>query len=346
MSAPSPTPHPSHVQRLTDVHQRLVDAVEELTSGDAWRHMLEVAARLPTYSPSNVLLIAAQRPDATRVMGYRAWIRLGHQVNQGEKGIAILAPCLYRAEDADTVAPAIDDSDTEIAARVLRGYRVVHVFDISQTKGEAMPDQPRLLQGEDSDGIFDQLSALLREDGFTVRRGDCAGANGVTRFTDREVVVRDDVDPIQAVKTLAHELGHVRADHEHRFLGPDGRTDGCRGRAEVEAESIAFLIMTSAGYDTSTYSVPYVAGWSGGDLDLIRESATAAIAVAGPVNIAIRTVLSQRDRTIGQAEADARSRTPTRAPVGEHVASAEINRTPTSPGREPARQARDPGMAR
>lgn len=346
MNAPTPIQHPSHAQRLTDVHQRLVDAVEQLTTGDAWRHMLQVAARLPTYSPSNVLLIAAQRPNATRVMGYRAWIRLGHQVNAGEKGIAILAPCMYRAEDADSATAALDDTDTEIAQRVLRGYRVVHVFDISQTTGQEMPDQPRLLQGEDCDEIFAQLTAMLLDDGFTVRRDDCGGANGFTSFTAREVVVREDVDPIQAVKTLAHELGHVRADHEHRFLGPDGHTNRCRGRAEVEAESIAFLIMASAGHDTSAYSVPYVAGWSGGDLDLIRESATAAIAVAGPVNIAITAALTRRDRSIAQTEVDASNRTAPNATVDVQLSRTEPARTPTSPGHERERQSPDRGITR
>ena len=85
--------------RLTLLHQQLTMAVDDLAHSDAWRRMLDVAARLPTYSPSNVLLIAVQRPEATRVAGFRAWKSLGRHVLKGEKGIAILAPCLYRAND-------------------------------------------------------------------------------------------------------------------------------------------------------------------------------------------------------------------------------------------------------
>jgi len=102
---------------------------------------------------------------------------------------------------------------------------------------------------------------------------------GYTDFSARVVRVRDDVDEAQAVKTLAHELGHIRADHEHRF--PDyGVSRSCRGQAEVEAESIAYLVTAGATLDTASYSVPYLAGWSSGDTGLLRTSMTTVLAVA------------------------------------------------------------------
>ena len=79
--------------------------------------------------------------------------------------------------------------------------------------------------------------------------------------------------PLPGGQNLPHEFGHIRADHEHRF--PDYARDRiCRGQAEIEAESIAYLVTTDAGLDTANYSVPYLAGWSGGDIDLLRESMT------------------------------------------------------------------------
>lgn len=94
--------------------------------------------------------------------------------------------------------------------------------------------------------------------------------------------MRDHVDGAQAVKTLAHELGHIRADHEHRF--PDYAVSrSCRGRAEVEAESIAYLVTTQAGVDSTAYSVPYLAGWSGGTTEVLRESMAVVVAVAREV---------------------------------------------------------------
>ncbi|WP_293766632.1 ImmA/IrrE family metallo-endopeptidase [Sporichthya sp.] len=117
--------------------------------------------------------------------------------------------------------------------------------------------------------------------GYAVRRGPCSGgANGITDFTARTVVVRDDVSDAQAAKTLAHELGHIRADHETRFLAEYGSSLGCRAQAEVEAESIAFLVTHAAGLTSEAYSVPYLAGWSGGDSSMLRDAATRAIGTA------------------------------------------------------------------
>ena len=115
--------------------------------------------------------------------------------------------------------------------------------------------------------------------GYRLERGPCHGANGWTDYTTRVVRVRDDVDPAQAVKTLAHELGHIHADHEHRF--PQyARDHACRGQAEMEAESVAYLVTSEAGLDSTDYSVPYVAGWGDGDPDRLRQCATAAITTA------------------------------------------------------------------
>jgi len=266
--------------RLAAIHAQLVTAVEQLVEGDAWRRMLEIAVRFPTYSANNVLLIALQRQDATRVCGLRMWNSLGRRVRKGEKGIAILAPCLYRKRDdaperADTGQPGRQ------ATRELRGFRVVHVFDVSQTEGEPLPDvSPEELRGAAPDALWDRLVALVRVDGFAVERGSCGGAYGVTDFRGRVVRVRDDVDPAQGVKTLSHEVGHVRADHEGRFLERYHDSFACRGVAEVEAESIAYLVTASARMMTDAYSVPYVASWSDGDTNLLRDTATRVLHVA------------------------------------------------------------------
>lgn len=273
---------PGSADRLTAVHEHLVRAVEDLTTGEAWRRMLEVAARFPTYSANNVLLIGIQRPGASRVAGLRAWNALGRTVRKGEKGIAILAPCLYRPT-ADSPAPA----ETErTPARELRGFRVVHVFDVGQTAGRPLPDlRPAELTGAAPGDLLERLTELIRRDGFTVERGDCGPAYGYTDFARNRVRVRDDVDEAQAAKVFAHELAHIRADHEVRFLGRYATSIGCRSEAEVEAESVSYLISAAAGMATDRYAVPYVAGWSGGDLDVVREAATRVVNVA---RVAIR----------------------------------------------------------
>lgn len=274
---------PTSDERLAAVHQQLVDAVEALVNSDAWHTMLKVAARFPDYSPSNLLLIAAQRPDATRVAGIRTWNSLGRRVNKGEHGIAILAPCTYKRQP-DEVAPndATPRHETdEPEQRVLRGFKVVHVFDVSQTDGDPLPEnQPALLHGAAPAHLWDHLAGLVHDDGYTLERGTCPhGVQGYTAPSTKVVRIRDDVDPAQATKTLAHELGHIRADHPARFAdyGLDPR---CRAQAELEAESIAYVVMARQGVDVSTYSVPYLAGWSGGDPGPVRECVSIVVATA------------------------------------------------------------------
>ena len=286
---------PSTEDKLEALHYQLIEAVADLASSEAWMTMLRVAARFRDYSPSNVLLIAAQRPDATRVGGIRTWNSLGRHVLKGEHGIAILAPCIYRTPDDAAPREGVQDGvvagneqpqplarppqgDEEAAARrILRGFKVVHVFDVTQTDGNPLPDVgPELLRGDAPQQLWDHLADLVTADGYRLERGPCSGANGYTDYAARVVRVIDAAEPAQATKTLAHELGHIRADHEHRFT--DYTTSlRCRGQAEIEAESIAYLVTADAGLDAANYSVPYLATWSGGDIDLLRESMTRVV---------------------------------------------------------------------
>ncbi|WP_426592630.1 ArdC-like ssDNA-binding domain-containing protein [Cellulomonas sp. McL0617] len=279
---------PSSDDRLAAIHAQLVDAVNDLTTSEAWARMLTIAARFTDYSPSNVLLIATQRPDATRVAGIRTWNSLGRRVTKGEHGIAILAPCISRRTD-DQPPPRPDqppepgtaDSTTAADRHVLSGFRVVHVFDLTQTEGDPLPDvAPQLLTGDAPDHLWEHLATLVREDGYALDRGPCPpGVNGYTDPLNKNVRVSQAVEPAQAAKTLAHELGHIRAEHARRF--PDYATDlVCRGQAEVEAESIAYIVTTNAGMTSDVYSVPYVASWARGDTVVLRQSVTTILATA------------------------------------------------------------------
>jgi antirestriction protein ArdC len=260
--------------RLTEAHERLTAAVESLVSGEDWQQLLSLAARLYRYSPNNCLLIRLQRPDASCLAGYRRWQALGRQVRKGEKGVAILAPVVTRRRPVD------HDEETEQPGlvRVLRGFTVAHIFDVSQTDGPPLPEVgPALLDGNAPAQLWDRLAAQVAGAGFTLTQGDCRPANGTTDFVARAVTVRDDVTDAQAAKTLAHELAHVLL-HD----GTENAT-GCRGRAEVEAESVAYLVCAAAGLDTDGYSFPYVASWAGGDSDRVRTTADAAIGCASRI---------------------------------------------------------------
>ncbi len=262
--------------RLAEVHERLVAAVEALTTGADWLRFLDTARRFRTYSLNNLLLIVAQRPDATRVAGYRTWQSLGRQVLRGEHGIAILAPCTYKTDDSDDEA-----AETSHGRRVLRGFKVVHVFDIGQTEGEPLPEPPvAILTGDAPGDLRDRLAQLIRAEGYAFTVGPLpepfTDANGLTQHDARAVTVRHDLPAAKQAKTTAHELAHV-------LLHQPGAHDLDRPRAEVEAESVAYLVCAAAGLATDAYSFGYVATWSGGDADVIRATGERVIACAGRV---------------------------------------------------------------
>ena len=264
-----------HADRLEAAHADLVAAVESLSSGDDWKRMLETSARFHHYSANNVLLIMLQCPDATRVAGYRMWQSMGRQVRKGERGIRILAPCHYRYTTRDD-----DGTDHEHVG--IRGFTPGSGFDVSQTDGEPLPDvSPHLLQGDATAGLYDALAAQVAACGYTLERGDCLGANGTTDHAARTVRVRDDVSDAQATKTLAHELAHV-------MLHPDTVAYfRCRGRSEVEAESVAFLVCQAAGLATDGYSFPYVARWADGDASAVQDTAERVITTARAILAAL-----------------------------------------------------------
>lgn len=308
---------PSTEERLNALHARLVDAVADLVHSENWARMLAVAARFPTYSPSNVLLIAAQRPDATQVAGIRTWNALGRHVTKGQHGIAILAPCVYRSDDAeeqpnDSSTSPLDASGAPRRAAglprtALHGFRVVHVFDVSQTEGQPVPDlPPRLLTGEAPAGLWEQLGQVAANDGYELHRQACPpGVNGWTAPDQRLIVVATGLEPAQAVKTLTHELAHIRSNHAGRF--PEYATDrACRGVAEVEAESVAYVVASHLGMAVDDYSVPYVAGWAT-DLDVLRHHMSTVVTVAQ----GLVTDIDRATSPVGIATASLTSRMPT-----------------------------------
>lgn len=292
---------------LEAVHQRLTAAVADLSNGHAWQQMLTTAARFHHYSPHNVLLIAVQCPQASTVAGFHTWRQLGRQVRKGERGIAILAPLLRRgtqasardghsigpadAVNADTVKadsaqPASPSAESATAARRLAGFRVVHVFDIAQTDGPDLPTGPRpvLLDGQAPPGLYDGLAQQVRDHGYGLIRHELAiphmgggdgRPNGVTDFFAKTVIVDSRLAEAQAAKTLAHELGHVLL-HD-----PTSRPATLtRPWAEVEAESVAYVVTAAHGLDAADYTVPYVTGWAGGDLAVVKQTAERVLSTA------------------------------------------------------------------
>lgn len=266
---------------------RLTAGVGRLTTSERWRSWLVVQSRFHHYSFANTVLILAQRPDATRVAGYGGWRRLDRFVRRGERGIRILAPVVSRAParapddpwPVGTQPGGTEPFGTEpfgagpaVAGpgplRVLRGFRPVTVFDVAQTDGRPLPEVCRRLVGEGGAGEFERLVEVARSLGFSVSVGTDLpeGVNGDCSHRRRRIRLLATNTGAQRVKTLAHELGHAVLHAEP----PD------RALAELEAESVAFVVCAAAGLPTGRYSFGYVATWAGGG-----DEAVAAIRASG-----------------------------------------------------------------
>jgi antirestriction protein ArdC len=267
--------------KVAALHATLSEEVEALMTSDGWAAMLAAAARFTHYSLNNTLLLMAQTyrrgmPTDSRVAGFNTWRNLGRIVRKGEKGLAIFAPCTYRpkgdAEEGTEAAPTT-------GAKVIRGFRVAYVFAESQTDGDEIPDiRPNLEPGDAPAGLWDALADLVATEGFTLERGDVGRAFGMTDPKRKTVTVRDGVSDAQAVKTLAHELAHVLL-----HCDPSYNYGECRGAAEVEAESIAYVVAAANGLNTTTYSAPYVAGWAGGDPKRVKQAAERVVSTSGQI---------------------------------------------------------------
>jgi antirestriction protein ArdC len=238
--------------------QQLADGVEQLTSSDDWLAYLDTQRKFHRYSFGNCLLIGMQCPDATHVAGFRKWLELGRHVRKGEKGIAILAPIVHRFKRENE-----ETGETETIVGSPRGFRCVYVFDISQTDGDDLPELPiSKLQGNDPGELYTALREVAASIGFTVQEDYLDGPNGYCRHSDKVIAVEVRNEPLQQVKTLAHELAHAIL-HEDRDAFD-------REQAELEAESVAYIVCADLGIDSSAYSFGYLASWGSNKADVAR----------------------------------------------------------------------------
>lgn len=276
--------------KLEALQEQLADVVSSLVTSEDWKRALMFAARFQSRSFDNTMLIYAQHykaygegrvtaPMPTYVAGFKQWLSLGRRVLKGQSGYGILAPITARFASA---APGVEDSWRRLAryerprpgetvrSRMV-GLKPTHVWDISQTDGDSIPELPRptLLTGQAPAGLWDGLADQITAAGYELRLVSASpsigGANGLTDFLTREVAIRTDMDDAAQTKTLAHELGHVLLhEPKNSSISATVAADASlhRGIAEIEAESVALMVGAAHGLDSSGYTVPYVSAWA------------------------------------------------------------------------------------
>lgn len=255
-------------RQLTDeAITRLIGQLEQGRS-EALTLFLSTMARFHRYSFWNSLLISFQKPEATRVAGFHTWLSLSRQVKRGEKGIAILAPMTYRRERPDPLQAsalperAASGESEDTAPRALVGFKVVYVFDVSQTEGEALP-QFAQVQGTPGEHA-NALKALVAERGITIEYSDRIGA-ALGCSTGGRILLRPDLTPAEEFSTLVHEFAHELLHRDERPSSRVLRT------VELEAEAVAYVVCHAAGLDTSTASSDYIQLYRG-DREALESS--------------------------------------------------------------------------
>jgi hypothetical protein len=229
------------------------------------------------------MLIFSQAPDASQVAGFRKWQELGRQVRKGEKSIKIFGYSTKKITETETETETDTDTETgeETTCRAAR-FPILSVFDIAQTdpiEGHPAAAADTIitrLEGEDPAAIYTRIADVMTEQGWTVTREHIAGeSNGRTSLDgSRRIIVDDTISDAQAAKTMIHEATHALM-HASGDIAP---AELHRGRAEVEAESVAYVLAGLLGLDTTDYSIGYIAGWGNGDLEVITDTARAVLA--------------------------------------------------------------------
>ena len=285
-----------NAQQVREITDKLEQGIKELFESEKFKEYLTTMSKFYNYSFNNTLLIAMQKPDATLIAGYTSWQRnFDRHVMKGEKGIKILAPAPYKAqEEREKIDPATQkpvlDADgkpvTETVEVMRPAFKVVSVFDVSQTDGKELPDiaVDELTGSVENYAAF--FEALKQESPVPISFEDIpGGAKGYFSHAENRIAIQEGMSEIQTVKTAIHEIAHAKlhAINPDEKVAPEERKD--RHTKEVEAESVAYTVCQRYGIETSDYSFGYIAGWSSdkdtkelkGSLETIRSTAAEMI---------------------------------------------------------------------
>lgn len=280
----------SNKDRIKEITAGIEQGIKELFESDRYRQYLSTMSRFHKYSLNNVMLIHSQRPDATLVAGFNKWKnQFGRHVKKGERGIQILAPVPFKKKvdevklDPHTKAPMLDKDgnlvkeEKEVSVPM---FKVVSVFDVSQTDGKPLPVLAHSLSGDVQQyEVF--MEALRRTSPvpIVIAHTD-RDVDGFFDLTAQQITIQDGMSQVQTICAGVHEIAHSKLHNYDKMteLADDGVTvlapeEKDRHTEEVEAESISYAVCQYFGIETADNSFGYIASWSQGkELKELRAS--------------------------------------------------------------------------
>ena len=310
--------------KLKEITDRLEQGIADLFNSERFKEYLNVMSKFHNYSFNNTVLIALQKPDASLVMGFNAWKGKGieRSVKKGEQGIRIFAPAPYKIKteaeklDPETKKPIIGEDGkpiTEVKEITVPAFKVVCVYDVSQTEGKELPTLGANELFGNVENYKDFFAALEKTSPVPIAFEQIAGgAHGYYHLEDKRIALDEGMSELQTLKTAIHEIAHAKlhdidlnASAEKRESRPDKRT------REVEAESVAYTVCQHYGLDTSDYSFGYVAGWSSG-----REMAELKSSLE-TIRVTAAEIIDSIDAHLAEFQKEREAEAPELDPKGE-----------------------------
>ena len=239
--------------------QLLKDGVNDYFESDTYKQYLETMSKFHNYSPRNIQLIMTQNPDASHVASFKKWKDdFERNVNKGEKALRIFAPITLKRKDPKTKETLLDENGNE---QTYTSFKLVPVFDVSQTSGKELAKPIYDLEGtyEDYGNLYKSAKEVSEANGVPLSfSNDTGTANGYFSPKDNHIVIKQGMSEQQTLKTIFHEMAHSDLHNLEKLQEAPLK----RSTAELQAESVAFVVASHYGLDTSEYSFGYLATWS------------------------------------------------------------------------------------
>lgn len=233
--------------------------IKTYLNSDQYKEFLTAMSRLPNYSANNLMLLKAQKPNVQAVASFKVWKeKFGRMVNKGEQALRIWAPVIITKKDKETGQPILDDKGKP---ETYTTFKLVPVFDVSQTNGKDLPKAVNQLEGryEDYAKLYRATKQLANENGVAVEVSAInSPANGYYVPDTSKIVIKQGMSETQTLKTFFHELAHSYLHNKEAMANKSYS----RSEKELQAESVAFVMASHYGIDTSSYSFGYLANWS------------------------------------------------------------------------------------